>query len=320
MKKILSHQVISGMAALLILSLFSACSAQTPTTSTSGNPTGTTAVTTAGNGSAAKPTIRVGTKDFTESLIVGELYALALEDAGFKVERVPNIAGSIIHTALVNNEIDLYPEYTGTGLLSILKLPLITDPIEVYKAVKEGYKQFNITWLDYSQANDGQGLVIRTETAQRLGIKTISDLQKQASSIRFASQGEFDLREDGIPALEKTYGEFNWKSSKLYDNALKYQVLKNNEADVAPAYTTEGQLVNTQDYTLLEDDKKVWPPYNLAPVVRNAILEKSPELAGVLNKISVALTTQNITELNAKVDVEKQESDQVAKEFFKTLK
>lgn len=320
MKKILSHQVISGMAALLILSLFSACSAQTPTTSTSGNPTGTTAVTTAGNGSSAKPTIRVGTKDFTESLIVGELYALALEDAGFKVERVPNIAGSIIHTALVNNEIDLYPEYTGTGLLSILKLPLITDPIEVYKAVKEGYKQFNITWLDYSQANDGQGLVIRTETAQRLGIKTISDLQKQASSIRFASQGEFDLREDGIPALEKTYGEFNWKSSKLYDNALKYQVLKNNEADVAPAYTTEGQLVNTQDYTLLEDDKKVWPPYNLAPVVRNAILEKSPELAGVLNKISAALTTQNITELNAKVDVEKQESDQVAEEFFKTLK
>ena len=97
------------MVALLILSLFSACSAQTPTTSTSGNPTGTTAVTTAGNGSAAKPTIRVGTKDFTESLIVGELYALALEDAGFKVERVPNIAGSIIHTALVNNEIDLYP-------------------------------------------------------------------------------------------------------------------------------------------------------------------------------------------------------------------
>lgn len=312
MKKHSKQRIITAMAAVLALSL-SAC---TPPA----NPGTTTAGTTAGTTSAAKPTIRVGTKDFTESRIVGEIYALALEGAGFKVQRVPNIAGSIIHTALVNNEIDLYPEYTGTGLLSILKQPLLTDPVKVYEAVKEGYKAFDITWLEYSEANDGQGLVIRTETAQRLGIKTISDLQKHATEIRFASQGEFDLREDGIPAMEKAYGKFSWKSSKLYDNALKYQVLKNNEADVAPAYTTEGQLVNTQDFTLLEDDKKMWPPYNLAPVVRDNILEKSPELAGVLNKVSKALNTKNITELNAKVDVEKQEYDQVAKQFYETLK
>lgn len=314
LKKSFKKQIVTAMA-LLTLSL-AACTPQTNTTL----PSTTAAGTTAGTTSAAKPTIRVGTKDFTENLIVGELYALALEDAGFKVQRVPNIAGSIIHTALVNNEIDLYPEYTGTGLLSILKLPLQTDPVKVYEAVKEGYKQFNITWLEYSQANDGQGLVIRTETAQRLNIKTISDLQKHATEIRFASQGEFDLRADGIPALEKTYGKFSWKSSKLYDNALKYQVLKNNEADVAPAYTTEGQLVNTGDFTLLEDDKMVWPPYNLAPVVRNAILEQTPDLAAALNKISAALNTKNITELNAKVDVEKLEYDQVAKQFYGTLK
>lgn len=303
-------------AAALGISL-AACStpATTMPATTGAGTTGPAATTT-----AAKPTIRVGTKDFTESLIVGEIYALALEDAGYKVTRVPNIAGSIIHTALVNNEIDLYPEYTGTGLLSILKLPLQTDPDAVYAAVKEGYKALGITWLDYSPANDGQGLVIRTETAQRLGIKTISDLQKHAGEIRFASQGEFDLREDGIPALEKTYGKFAWKSSKLYDNALKYQVLKNNEADVAPAYTTEGQLVNTADYTLLEDDKRVWPPYNLAPVVRDNILAQSPDLAAVLNKVSAALNTKNITELNARVDVEKLEVEAVAKEFYATLK
>ena len=103
----------------------------------------------------SEKTIRIGSKDFTENLIIAELYALALEDAGFEVERKMNIAGSIIHTSITNDEIDLYPEYTGTGLLAILKLDLITDPVVVYETVKEEYaKQFNITWLDQSQAND----------------------------------------------------------------------------------------------------------------------------------------------------------------------
>ncbi|MBW8383812.1 MAG: glycine/betaine ABC transporter substrate-binding protein [Youngiibacter sp.] len=271
--------------------------------------------------SAEKAAIRVGTKDFTENLIVGELYALALEDAGYKVERLPAIAGSVIHSSLINDEIDLYPEYTGTGLLVVLKEKLITDPEDVYKKVKEGYKtQFKVTWLDYSQANDGAGLVIRTEVSKKLGITTISDLQKHASEIRFASQGEVDQREDGIPALEKVYGKLDWKSSKVYDNGLKYQVLMNDEADVAPAYTTEGQLVNTDEFTLLIDDKMVWPPYNLAPVVRDNVLEANPEIAAIINKVSANLDTPTITALNAKVDVDKEEYDKVAKEFFESIK
>ncbi|PKG24687.1 glycine betaine ABC transporter substrate-binding protein [Niallia nealsonii] len=265
--------------------------------------------------------IRVGTKDFTENLIVGELYSLALEDAGYKVERVPNIAGSVIHTSLINDEIDLYPEYTGTGLLTILKMDLITDPQKVYDTVKEEYdKQFNVTWLDYSQANDGAGLVIRTDVSKELGITTITDLQKHASELRFASQGEVDQREDGIPVLEKVYGKLDWKSSKVYDNGLKYEILKNNEADVAPAYTTEGQLVNTDEFTLLEDDKQVWPPYNLAPVIRNEVLEENPEIAEAINKVSATLDTKTITALNAKVDVDKEEYEEVAKEYYKSIK
>jgi len=274
-----------------------------------------------GNNAGNKDTIRVGTKDFTENLIVGELYALALEDAGYQVERVPNIAGSVIHASIVNNEIDLYPEYTGTGLLVVLKEDLLTDPEEVYQKVKEGYnKQFQITWLQYSKANDGAGLVIRTEVSKELGITTITDLQAHASEVRFASQGEVDLREDGIPALEKVYGKFDWKSSKVYDNGLKYEVLKNDEADVAPAYTTEGQLVNTDEYTLLEDDKQVWPPYNLAPVIRNSVLEANPEIEDAINKVSEKLDTKTITALNAKVDVEKEEYEKVALDFYNSLK
>ncbi|MDT9717692.1 glycine betaine ABC transporter substrate-binding protein [Paenibacillus sp. ClWae2A] len=264
--------------------------------------------------------IRIGTKDFTENLIVGELYALALEDAGYQVERVPNIAGSVIHSSIVNQDIDMYPEYTGTGLLAILKLDLLTDPDEVYATVKQEYKkQFNLTWLDYSTANDGAGLVIRAEASEKLGIKTITDLQKHATELRFASQGEVDQRADGIPALEKVYGKLNWKSSKVYDNSLKYEVLKNNEADVAPAYTTEGQLVNKDQYILLEDDKQVWPPYNLAPVIRDEVLSAHPDIAEVINKISSALDTDTITALNAKVDVEQEEYEDVAKAFYESI-
>lgn len=273
------------------------------------------------NASNNDETIRVGSKDFTENLIVAELYALALEDTGKDVERVFNISGSVIHTSLINDEIDIYPEYTGTGLLTILNMDIISDPDEVYQTVKKEYdEQFDVTWLDYSEANDGAGLVIRKETADELGITTISDLQKNANEIRFASQGEVDYREDGIPLLETVYGELNWKSSKVYDNGIKYEVLRNDEADLAPAYTTEGQLVNTDEFLLLEDDKQVWPPYNLAPVVRNNVLKANPDIAEVINKVSATLDTKTVTELNAKVDIDKKEYEEVAKEYYESIK
>lgn len=270
---------------------------------------------------ATKQTIRLGSKDFTENLIISEIYALALEDAGYQVERTPNISSSLIHNALINDEIDIYPEYTGTGLLSILKAPMETDPEKVYETVKKAYKdQFQVTWLDYAAANDGQGLVIRTDLAKELQISTLSDLQAKASQLRFASQGEFDQRDDGIPGLSKTYGHFDWKSSNIYDNSLKYTILENKEADVTPAYTTEGQLVNTDTFTLLEDDKHFWPPYNLAPLVRDQVLTSSPDIANVLNTVSAKLDTQTVTRLNAQVDVEGKEYNQVAKDFYNSIK
>lgn len=293
MKKILAL----CLTAFLILAAFAGCTAKN---------------------SSAK--VRVASKDFTENEIVAEVYALALEDAGIEVERIMDVGSAVIHTSLISNEIDLYPEYTGTGLISILHMDPITDPDAVYTAVKDAYKaQFQVTWLDYSAANDGQGLVIRTETAARYGIKTISDMQKYASQLRFASQGEFDERADGIPALEEVYGKLNWKSSKVYDNSLKYEVLANDEADVSPAYTTEGRLTEAQ-FTLLEDDKQVWPPYNLAPVVRDEVLDAHPEIAEILNKVSAAFTTENITALNAQVDIDGEEYTDVARTFYESIK
>lgn len=265
--------------------------------------------------------IRIGSKDFTEGMIVSEVYALALEDAGYKVDRMFNIAGSVIHTALVNDEIDIYPEYTGTGLLSVLGMEPESDPKQVYDIVKAEYeKKFQLIWLDYSSVNNGQGLAIRSEIGKKLGIETISDLQKYATQLRFASQGEFDERQDGIPALERVYGKFDWKSTKIYDSGIKYEVLSKDQADVCPVYTTEGQLADEKQFTLLKDDLNVWPPYNLAPVVRENVLKSRPDIAEILNKISASMDTESMTKLNARVDIDKEETKDVAKEYYKSIK
>ena len=272
-----------------------------------------------GGGASGAGTVTVGSKAFTEGVILSELYALALEDAGMKVDRAFEISGSLIHTALAEGDIDLYPEYTGTGLISVLKMEPKTDPEEVYAIVKDEYKkQFDLVWLEKSPAADGQGLVIRTQAAKKLGIKTISDLQAHAGELRFASQGQFDERPDGLPALEATYGPFAWAEHEVYDEGLKYQVLENDQADVTPAYTTEAQLTNDA-FTLLEDDKRVWPPYNVAPVVRAEVLAANPGIEEALARVDAALTTEKLTELNARVDIDKEEYEDVAREFFESL-
>jgi osmoprotectant transport system substrate-binding protein len=271
-------------------------------------------------GASAAGAIRIGTKAFTESLILGELYALAIEDkCGLAVERKFSLANTTIHQSLTSDEIDIYPEYTGTALLSVLKLPLETDPRKVYDTVKKQYKdRYGLVWLDYSSANDGQGIAVTRAVSDKYGIKTISDLQKHAKNIRFISQGEFDERADGIPALEKAYGPLDWKSLTVVDNALKYRTLKSGAGDATPAYTTEGNLVD-KDFVLLDDDKHVWPPYNIAPVVREEILAAHPRIEGVLDRIATLIDTPTIAGLNAQVDINGREYAEVAKEFYRSI-
>ena len=264
-------------------------------------------------------TIQVGSKDFTESLLVSEIYALALEDNGYEVERIQSIASSVIPQSLESGEIDLYPEYTGTSLMTIFNLPLQTDPDAVAETIREEYEAIGLTTLDYAPANNAQGIAIRTDAAEELGIATISDFQANAGEIRFASQGEFDLREDGLVGLAEVYGEFNFADSTVYDNSLKYQILRSDEADATPAYTTDGQLVNTDEFLVLEDDKNFWPPYNLVPVINQEVLEANPDLADILNAINADLTTEQVIELNAAVDIDGREYEEVAAEYYESL-
>lgn len=134
------------------------------------------------------------------------------------------------------------------------------------------------------------------------------------------SQGEFEYREDGIPGLEQVYGKFDFKSIHVYDSGLKYQILENGEEDLCPAYSTDAQLVNTDKFFFLEDDKHFWPPYYLAPVVRNDVLEANPDIEDILNYVSENLDTETMIGLNAKVDIEKREYEEVAEEFYQSIR
>lgn len=269
---------------------------------------------------ATSSKVVVGSKSFTESNLLAEIYSLALEENGYTVERKFNIAGSVIHQAITNDEIDVYPEYTGTALISTLKGPVMMDDGEVYDYVEDAYaKQFDLIWLKPSALNDSQGLVIRTSAAQQYGITDLSGLQQNAAKLRFASQGDFDEREDGLPALEAVYGPFEFKSSTVFDDSLKYDVLSSGQADVAVAYTTEGNLADEQ-FTLLKEDKQVWPPYEAAPVIRKSVLDKYSNIRDILNAVSENLTTEAATKMNARVDIDKEEMEEVALDFFGQIK
>jgi osmoprotectant transport system substrate-binding protein len=271
------------------------------------------------SGSTSKPTIKVGSKNFTEQYILGELYAQALEAAGYPVERKLNLGGTLVaFEALKSGEIDLYPEYTGTALMDVLKGEPQSDGDAVYEAVKKGYKEkWNIDVLNKTEFNNTYVLVTTKEVAEKHNLKTMSDLATKAPELKFALIPEFGERADGLPGLQKTYGGYQFKSAKLFDIGLKYKALTSGQVDVTIGFGTDGQIAGYNLVTL-EDDKHFWPPYHVAPQVRGELLQKNPEVAEILNKVNALLTSEVMAGLNWKVDGEdKEEPAAVAKEFLK---
>ena len=265
-----------------------------------------------------KMTVKIGSKNFTESLILGEMYAEALENAGYRVERKLNLGGTMVaQEALKRGDIDMYPEYTGTGLLDVLKLPVQQDAQAVYDTVAAKYKEnWKLDWLTPTKANDSQGLVVSKKVSDQYGITKISQLAELAPKLRMAAVPEFEQREDGLKGLKKTYGGFAFSQLKVYDYGIKYRVLQNGEADATVGFTTDGDLTN-KDLVLLEDDKKFWPPYFVAPVLRDDVNQKDPGVAKVLNSVSEKISSNEVMQnLNAEVDIKKREYAEVAKEFL----
>ncbi|MEA2595018.1 MAG: osmoprotectant transport system substrate-binding protein [Thermomicrobiales bacterium] len=282
--------------------------------------------------------IRVGSKDFPEAVIIGEMYALLLENAGLQVERKLNLGGTAVaHEALKSGELDVYPEYTGTGLLVVLgkKLsdvpgltagtpeaggtPAATDAVDaVYQYVKDEYKaQFNLVWLDQTPMNDSQALAVTRQFSEEHGVATISQLVALASSVElvFSAPVDFEEREDGLKGLRQTYGDFPAKVNGVAPG-VKYQALLDGDANVVLAFSTDAEIA-INDLVVLEDDKELWPPYHVAPVVRQEALDANPGLAPALNALAPVLTTELMIGLNARViGEEKVDPAFVAKDFL----
>lgn len=268
-------------------------------------------------GTGGGDVIRVGSKDFTEQLILGEIYALVLEDAGYQVERKLNLGGTpVAQAALESGEIDLYPEYTGTGLLTVLKEPVNSDPDEVYETVSNQYEErFGLVWLKPSPMNNTQALAMTQEKSRELGITTISEFAEQAENLVLIGPPEFEVREDGLPGLKSVYGDFQLKSYKAVDPGLRYKGLVDGEADVAVAFGTDGEI-SAYDLVVLEDDKQLFPPYQVAPVVRQELIETNPDVETVLNDLSPVITDEVMQDLNYQVTGGEQEPEDVARNFL----
>jgi osmoprotectant transport system substrate-binding protein len=264
--------------------------------------------------------IRVGSKDFPEEIIIGEMYALLLEGAGFKVERKLNLGGTAVaHQALLSGDLDVYPEYTGTGLLVILQKQLSANAVDaVYEYVKEQYKtRFNLVWLDQTPMNDSQALAVTRQFSEEHGVTTISQLAALASSVEITISApvDFEEREDGLKGLRQVYGDFPATVNGVAPG-LKYQALLDGDANVVLAFSTDAEI-KINDLVVLDDDKGLWPPYHVAPVVRQEALDANAGMADALNALAPKLTTEQMTSLNARVvGDEKAEPATVAKDFL----
>jgi osmoprotectant transport system permease protein len=261
--------------------------------------------------------IVIGSKNFSEQIILGNMLADLVESkTDIEVERKMNLGGSqVAFSALKNGDIDMYVEYTGTGLVNILNQSPQSDSDKVYDYVKKEFKKnYGIDMLKPLGFNNTYALAIRQDTAQQYNLNTISDLAKVSGSMIMGPTIEFPNREDGLIGLSETYN-LNFKEVKAVDGGLRYTALDNHKSDVIDAFSTDG-LIEEFGLKVLEDDKNFFPPYYAVPIIKAETLKEHPELEEALNSLAGKLTDDKMRELNFKVDSLKQSPAKVAKEFL----
>ncbi len=262
--------------------------------------------------------ITIGSKDFTEQELLGNIVADLIEArTDITVDKKLSLGGTqVCSGAMENGDIDMYIEYSGTAYTDILKHPPISDMEQVYQTVKEEYKdQFDQEVLKQMKFNNTYVLAVTPDTAEKYGLENISDFAKVAGTLTSGTTFEFSNREDGMPGLQKAYG-FQIGKSITIDSAPRYTALMNGEVDVVDAFATDG-LLKKFNLKTLADDKNFFPPYYAMPVVRADVLEKCPEIASILEELGNVLTNEVMTELNYKVDELHQTPAQVSQDFLK---
>jgi osmoprotectant transport system substrate-binding protein len=276
-----------------------------------------------GSGGGGGPTITVGSKNFTEQYILGNMYVQALDANGFNgVAKLDLGSEQIADKALQNGQIDLYPEYTGTALVAIVPYkgnPAdLNSPQATYEAAKKGYAERKPadTMLTPAPFNNTYGIFVRKSVADREDLTNMGDLATASKDLTFISFSEFQNRSDGYPNMQKNYPALDFKEIKIVNElGLRYSGLESGEGDVGVGFTTDGQLTSDQ-LVVMKDPKSIWPFYYPAPVVRSDVLKKHPKIEKVLNEVSASLDVATMRELNGQVDLDQEDPEDVAREHL----
>src|SRR5215210_1008430 len=269
------------------------------------------------------PAITIGSKDFTEQYILGELYAKALEANGFNVEKKLNLGSEqIADKALQNGQIDMYPEYTGTALVATVDYEgdpaELNSPQATYEAARKGYaaREPADTMLTPAPFNNTYGIFVRSSVAEKQGLTNMDELAQASKDLTFISYSQFQNRSDGYPNMQKNYPTLDFGEIKIVNElGLRYSGLESGEGDVGVGFTTDGQLTSDQ-LVVMKDPKSIWPFYYPAPVVSSDVLKKYPKIKGILNEVSASLSVETMRELNGQVDLDQEDPEDVAKEYL----
>jgi osmoprotectant transport system substrate-binding protein len=262
--------------------------------------------------------IVVGSKNFTEQLILGELIAQQIESkTHLPVERRFYLAGTYIcHQAILGGRIDIYPEYTGTALTAVLKEKPSADRERVYAEVKRNYgKRFNLEVGQPFGFNDTFAIEIRGEDARKLGLQTITQAAPYAPNWRAGFGYEFMERPDGYKGLAATYNLHFVDNPRIMDLGLLTRALKENQVDLIAGNTTDG-LIPALDLFVLEDDKHYFPPYEAVPMIRQEVLARHPEIKQALDDLAGKISDQEMRQLNYAVDGQHRDVKEVVREFL----
>jgi glycine betaine/choline ABC-type transport system substrate-binding protein len=272
------------------------------------------------NSANSGKTITVGSKNFTEEFILGNIYAQALKAAGYNVKTQFNLGSEqIANRALKQGQVDAYPEYTSTALTSFFHVKIADTPknaAKAYAQARSNYAKEGLTALPPTPFNDAQAVGMTKKEANSLGVKTISDMKPKEKSIVFAGTPECKQRVDCLLGLQQVYG-LKFKKFTPVDIAERYKAADTGQAQLIEVFTTDGQLA-TGKYVVLTDDKHIFPPYNATFVIRNAALKKlGPDVRKVIVQVQKGMTTRVMQELNSRVDIDKQEPKDVAAQYLK---
>ncbi len=261
--------------------------------------------------------IAIGSKNFTEQLIIGEMMAQIIEaKTDLEVKRIFNLGGTMIcHQGLIRGELDIYAEYTGTALTAILKKEVIPNPDKAFRIVSEAYlKQYRCRWLKPFGFNNTYAITVQANAAEQQGWKNISDLVKDADRLVAGFTAEFMEREDGYKGLQELY-KLKFKGTRDMEPSLMYKAIAQKNVDVICAFATDGRI-KTHKLRMLADDRGFFPPYYAAPVVRQETLEQHPELNAALESLSGLLDDGTMRRLNNEVDQNKRDPSDVVAEFL----